>query len=373
MKIRVLHVIDHLGFGGAPLVVKGLVEAMPTDRIESVVCALRPNPRSIAIGAKVVTLDCHKYSLAAIRAVPRLCEEHGVDIVHAHLQKAVMGTLWATRPGGCPLIVHEHGPIFRGGTGCIYRAFLKRLGGRARTIIANSQAAARAMKQVLGRDDVPVVVVPNSVDLDRFDPARYEPSAVRSHLGLGDDEFVVGFIGRLDRAKGADLLIDAAGRLKEQGEPCRVLLFGQGAQRKTLERQVHSAGLEQSVTFEGLSENPAEVMRAFDVAVVPSRREAFGIAALELMRMKVPVIVSLVGGLPELVQPGKTGVILPELTGAAIATAIQALRSDPGQREMLASAAFDHAGAFDTQGPVAQIVGIYEKIMCPQEDQTHHA
>ena len=373
MKIRVLHVIDHLGFGGAPLVVKGLVEAMPADHIESVICALRPNPRPITIGAEVVTYGCRKYSPATIRIIPRLCVEYGIDIVHAHLQKAVMSTLWAARPESCPLIVHEHGPIFRGGTGFIYRAFLKRWGGRARTIVANSQAAAQAVKQVLGRDDVPVVVVPNSVDLERFDPTRYERSTVRSHLGLGDDEFVVGFIGRLDRAKGADLLIDAAQRLQEQGGPCRVLLFGQGAQRESLEQQVRRAGLEQSVTFAGLSENPADVMRAFDVGVVPSRREAFGIAALELMRMKVPVIVSSVGGLPELVQPGKTGMVLPELTGAAIAKAIQSLRADPAQRAALAAAAYDRAGAFDTQGPVAQIVGIYEKIMCPQEDQTHHA
>jgi len=372
MKMRVLHVIDHLGYGGAPLVVKGLVEAMPAERIESVVCALRPNPRPIDIRAKVVTLECHKYSPAAIRIVPRLCAEHGIDIVHAHLQKAVMSTLLATRAGAHPLIVHEHGPIFRGGTGCIYRAFLRRWGRRAQTIVANSDAAALAMRRVLSCDDVPVIVVPNSVDLERFDPARYERAAIRSRLGLNESEFAIGFIGRLDRAKGADLLVDAAGQLQEQGESCRILLFGQGGQRKVLERQVHDAGLEQIVTFAGLTENPAEIMRAFDVAVVPSRREAFGIAALEWMRMRVPVIVSSVGGLPELVRNGRTGVVLPELTAQAIAKAIQSLRTDPSLRTTLAQAAFDRAGAFGIERPVAQIVDIYEKIMHPQEDQARH-
>ncbi len=366
MKIRVLHVIDHLGYGGAPLVVKGLVEAMPAERIESVVCALRPNPRPIDIRAKVVTLDCHKYSPAAVRVVPRLCAEHGIDIVHAHLQKAVMSTLLAARSLQRPLIVHEHGPIFRGGTGCIYRGFLRRWGSRAQTIVANSQAAALAMRRVLSCDDVPVIVVPNSVDLYRFDPARYERAAIRSRLGLNEGEFAIGFIGRLDRAKGADLLVDAAQQLKEQGESCRVFLFGQGGQQQALEQQVRRAGLEQTVIFAGLTENPAEVMSAFDVAVVPSRREAFGIAALEWMRMSVPVIVSPVGGLPELIQPGRTGLVLPELTAHAIAEAIQSLRADPSWRATLAQAAFDRAGAFGVERPVTQIVDIYEEICEPR-------
>ena len=75
--------------------------------------------------------------------------------------------------------------------------------------------------------------------------------------------------------------------------------------------QIRKLDLDRMVILTGLRENTAAIMRAFDVGVVPSRREAFGIAALEMMRMKVPVIVSPVGGLPELVQDGRTGVMLP--------------------------------------------------------------
>ncbi len=97
--------------------------------------------------------------------------------------------------------------------------------------------------------------------------------------------------------------------------------WGMGRNGNTWHHQIHSLGLDQRVVLTGLRENTAEIMRAFDIGVVPSRREAFGIAALEMMRMKVPVIVAPVGGLPELVRDDVTGVVLSQLSPDAIAQA----------------------------------------------------
>ncbi len=363
MTIRVLHVIDHLGYGGAPLVVKNVVERMPADRVESLVCALRPNPRGIEINAEVVTLPSRKYSLAAVGAIARLCRERRIDVVHAHLQKAVMSSLWAAPHLSAALVLHEHGPVFRGGTGCIYRLCIRLLGSRAATIMANSQAARAAVQRALAGKDVPVVVVPNFVDLERFDPDRYDRQAVRQKLGYGDDACVVGFVGRLDRAKGPDLLVEAAACLREERDAYRFFLVGEGAQRKRLEDQIRRLGLSGVVLLGGLHENPAEVMSAFDMAVVPSRREAFGIAALELMQMRVPLIVSAVGGLPELVRNGETGIALDRLTPPTIANAIRMLGADPALRERLSNAAHAHSCTVDGNKAVERIVEIYEKVV----------
>lgn len=362
MRIRVLHVIDHLGYGGAPFVVKNIVERMPAERIESTVCALRPNPRPLPVDATVITLKSGKYSLAGIRSIASLCAEHQIDIVHAHLQKALISSLLA-RPrftGG--LVLHEHGPIFRGGTGCVYRWFLRRFGSRADAVIANSQAAARALKRTMGNPDMPITVVPNFIDLERFNPDRYDAGIARESLGLSKGRFVVGFIGRLDRAKGADLLVDAAARLPRDERAWCLYLVGDGPERPRLEERIRRLGLEGIVMLSGLHENPAAVIRAFDMAVVPSRREAFGIAALESMRMRVPVIVSPVGGLPELVRDGETGIVLPRLDAEAIAKAIRRLASDDALRDRLAHNAFEHTGRFDGAGAVQQIVEIYQRL-----------
>ena len=82
MKTRVLHVIDHLGYGGAPFVVKNVVERMPADRVDSLVCALRRNPRPLPIGAQVVTLQSRKYSLSAVRAIGDICREQQIGRAH---------------------------------------------------------------------------------------------------------------------------------------------------------------------------------------------------------------------------------------------------------------------------------------------------
>jgi len=362
MKIRVLHVIDHLGYGGAPFVVKNVVERMPADRVESTVCALRPNPRPLPLNAPVVTLRSGKYSLAAIRSIASLCAEHRIDIVHAHLQKAFIASLLARPRLAARLVLHEHGPIFRGGTGCVYRWFLRRFGARADAIIANSQAAAVAVRQAMGEAGAPITVVPNFIDLARFDPDRYDRAAARESLGLAKDRFVVGFIGRLDRAKGADLLVDAAALLPRDERPWCFYLIGDGPERKSLAERIRRLGLEGRVVLAGMHEDTAAVLRAFDVAVAPSRREAFGIAALEAMRMRVPVIVSPVGGLPELVREGETGVLLPRLDAESIAQAVRKLAQDEALRETLGRNGSEYARRFDGGRAVQQIVEVYERL-----------
>jgi glycosyltransferase involved in cell wall biosynthesis len=366
MKIRVLHVIDHLGYGGAPFVVKGIVERMPADRVESLVCALRPNPKPLPIQAEVITLKGSKYSPAAIWSIADICKAHRIDIVHAHLQRAVLSSLCATYLGLGRLILHEHGPIFRGGTGCLYRRFLRLLGSRADMIVANSEAAKSALARTMRNSEVPIAVVPNFIDMAQFDPDRYDRDSVRESLGFGRDQFVVGFVGRLDRAKGPDLLVEAAALLREPGDARCFLVVGAGPERERLERRIRKLGVDRIVILAGLHENPAAVMRAFDVGVVPSRREAFGIAALEMMRMRVPVIVSRVGGLPELVRDGRTGILLPQPSPEAIAEAVRRLEKNATLREALGRRACEQASAFDGRQQVQQIVDIYEQLMSTQ-------
>lgn len=363
MKIRVLHVIDHLGFGGAPFVVKGVVERMPADRVESMICALRPNPKSLPIEAEVITLKSRKYSPHAIWSIANICRSEHIDIIHAHLQKAFIASLLATYLCSSQLVLHEHGPIFRTGAGCVYRRFLWLLGTRAAAIIANSEAAKSALQRTLRKADIPIAVVPNFIDMEQFDPDRYERASVRKSLGLDNDQFVVGFVGRLDRAKGADLLVEAASLLQGEAASYRFLVVGDGPERARLEDQIHRLGLDRMVILTGLRENTAATMRAFDVGLVPSRREAFGIAALEMMRMKVPVVVAPVGGLPELVQDGQTGLVLAELSPEAIAQSIRKLREEVALRARLSHNAFAHSSSFDGSRAVKQMVEIYERLI----------
>jgi glycosyltransferase involved in cell wall biosynthesis len=362
MSIRVLHVIDHLGYGGAPIAVKNIVENLDRNSVEAIVCALRTNPRALPIAAKLINLAHHKYNPFALVAIVRLCKEHKIDIIHAHLQKSVVSCLLAGYFCGAKIVIHEHGPIFRGGTGFIYRLLLKALSSRAAAGIANSKATRAVLSRTASLDEASIFTVANFIDIARFDCTLHDRHKTRETLGMGADRMVVGFVGRLDSCKGADLLIDAAAILCPEDERYHFVIIGEGAQRQQLEAMVKRLGLGERVTFTGLCENPAEIMRAFDVAVVPSRREAFGIAAVEFMRMKVPVIASAVGGLIEVVQHEKTGILLDELSAGGIAEAVRRLMRESPLREKLINDAEVLSRKFDGREQLTQITDIYEKL-----------
>jgi len=364
MKIRVLHVIDHLGYGGAPVVVKNIIERLSSEDIETFVCALRTNPKAMPIKTTLIDLTYHKYNPFAFLAIAKLCKEHEIDIIHAHLQKSIISCLLAGFLCDAKIIIHEHGPIFRRGTGCIYRLLLKVLAPKASIAIANSQATKSALNQTAGFAEESIHIVSNFIDFARFDHTLYDRDKARDTLGIAENKTVVGFVGRLDSCKGVDLLINAAAILCKKDQRYHFVIVGQGRQRKQLEQLALRLGLKEKVIFTGLCRNPAEVIKALDIAVVPSRREAFGITAIEFMRMKVPVIASPVGGLVEVVQHKKTGIVLDNLNAENIADAVDTLVQENSLRETLVENAEVFSRKFNGAEQLKQITSIYEKL-CP--------
>jgi glycosyltransferase involved in cell wall biosynthesis len=361
MKIRVLHVIDHLGYGGAPFVVKNIAERIDAERIETLVCTLRTNPEPLPIKTPLINLGYHKYNPFVFFAIAKLCKKHKIDIIHAHLQKSIICCLLASFFCNAKIILHEHGPIFRGGTGFIFRLLLRIFGSRATSAIANSQAAKTALVRRAGFDEGSVHVVSNFINLAQLDRKLYDRNKARDALGIAEDCIVVGFVGRLDPCKGADVLINAAAILCKEDERYRFVIVGHGAQKKALQEQALRLGLNEKIIFTGLCKNTAEVMIAFDMAVVPSRREAFGIAAVEMMQMRIPVIASPVGGLVEVVRNGETGTLLDELNPNAIAETVKKLADDSALRESLADRAETFSRTFDGREQLEQLMQIYEQ------------
>jgi glycosyltransferase involved in cell wall biosynthesis len=363
MSIKVLHIIDHLGYGGAPIVVKNIVERLDGGSIETFVCALRTNPEAIPIETNLISLTHHKYNPFSFLSIAKLCKTYNIDIVHAHLQKSIISSLLAGFLCNAKIIIHEHGPIFRRGTGCIYRLLLKLLASKASAAIANSQATKSALQKITQLPEESIYVVSNFIDLSRFDRTLYDRNKIRNSLGIADNETAVGFLGRLDQCKGIDLLIHAAEILCKKDPNYRFIITGRGAQGKSLEQLAFQLGLQEKISFTGLCKNPAEIMAAFDIAVIPSRREAFGITAVEFMKMKVPVIASPVGGLVELIQNKKTGILLENLTAANIAQAVIELAQDDSLRKSITENAEVFSRAFDGQQQLKQITEIYEKFV----------
>jgi glycosyltransferase involved in cell wall biosynthesis len=135
---------------------------------------------------------------------------------------------------------------------------------------------------------------------------------------------VIGAVARFSPEKGLDVLIDAFAEL-ERG---RLVLIGDGDERQRLETQVEARGLVDRVKFAGWVTGPWAAQWSLDALVVPSRSEGFGLAVVEAMLAGIPVIATDVGGLPELIQQDRTGLLVPPDDPGAMATAITRVMDD---------------------------------------------
>jgi len=360
VAIRILHVIDHLPPGGAPRVVKGIAENIDAKRFEILVWPLRANPEAISVPAEMVGRSSGRYSPYPIWALRRVCAEHGIDIVHAHLTRASICSLMAPGLYGAPVLVHEHGPVYATGRiYVVYRFLLKMLRNRPAAVIANSQATARRLIEGIGVSPEKIKVIYNAIDLDRFDGARADRAAARAALDVAAEDFVVGFVGRLARFKGVDILLRAFALLLRESRRYRLVVCGYGQERASLEGLADELGVGGRVCFLGMRGDVERIIPAFDVAVMPSRHEPFGIALLELMRMKAPVVTSGVDGMAELVRHEETALVAQPNTPETIAACIKRLESDAALRAKLAENAYAFTHSFGLAQHIAAIEDLY--------------
>lgn len=146
-----------------------------------------------------------------------------------------------------------------------------------------------------------VRVVSNGIDLKALEAKQVSRNAAREFLGLSFDDLVVGHVGRLSRSKNQDVIIEAFARMATNLPSSRLVIIGQGRRESELRSLISTLGLGERVILKGYVPNAQLYLKAFDLFLFPSRTEAFGLALLEAMVARIPVIVSNVDGITELV------------------------------------------------------------------------
>lgn len=245
-------------------------------------------------------------------------------LVHVHSRKGAFPTLLIARLLELPTILHWRvaSPI---------RFPIKFVDA----VIAVSESAARqALKRGLPPEKVSVVR--SSIDTKFFEPNSKVREQAREKLGLENDEFVIAAVGRLVKGKGYDVLLRSLVNFPRSDCPT-LLLAGDGNERQQLEKLSNSLGLSQQVRFMGFQADIRPVLWAADVFVhVPTNfPEGTPNAILEAMATGLPVIGSKIGGIPEIVRDGETGLLVPPDEPKAVAEAINKLRQDKTLSEQL--------------------------------------
>ncbi len=278
--------------------------------------------RAQAAGIQVHEVSARARRISAARAVRRLLKQKRFDIVYANEAHALTAA-WLARS-------HRHVPLVavRRVTFPLSRSpiSLSRYRAAAR-ILAISQSVRDALAAA-GFGEERVEVVPDGVEIP--DPIDAQTRArARRRWGLKEDDKVLALVAALTGEKGHALLIEAFSTLRREVPNCRLLLAGEGGLRARLEGQAREAGLESAIIFTGFLPDVEPVYAACDLFVFPSLQEGAGSSLLRAMAFGLPVLALARGGVAEIIDNERNGVLVQEATAEAIAAEAARMLRDP--------------------------------------------
>ncbi len=324
-KIRVLQVINSLHAGGAEALLKNYVLQMRKNRkMQMEICVLYSNgifKKEIKNkGISIWDLGLKfKYDLRGIIKLISLIKRGKYSIVHVHLFPANLFVSLASLflPKNIKFIFNEHSVYNRRRSFKIFKILDTFVYSRYYKIICVSKQVQVALIEWLPNLQIKSVVISNAVpvpDLSNWSPVK---------------KYDVLFVGRLTKAKGVDILIKAIKILKEKYQKeIKAAIVGKGYLEEELKELVMKLGIEKEVEFLGVRRDIEKLMKSTKLFVLPSRWEGLPLTILEAMSSGAGIIATKVGGIPEVIQNGKEGILISSEDSETLAGAIAELLKD---------------------------------------------
>ncbi len=392
-RIKVLHVITHLGVGGALDNTLLTVERLPRGRYEVHLAAGPPEPgytsweeRSRDCADALFLLPDLQRRVQGVRdyrACRRLTElirNERYDVVHTHCAKAGVLARIAARRARTPVVLHTFHSFGSQVTRVPHRTLWGGLAKRAkeqifihaeryasrisdRVITVCEQNRHQAIQRRLAPADK-VSMIYSGIDLDRFN-VRSDRTEICEFLGFDPARPLIGFMGRLAEQKAPLDFVAAAHQVLEQRPDAQLVIAGDGP----LADQVLAATRgEARIQCIGFYEEVPELLSVLDILAVSSLWEGLGRSVTEAMILGVPVAATAVDGIPELVKHNQTGLLSPPRDPAALARNIVCLLDSPGEARVMAALARDRVALdFDADGMVLSIDALYQQLLSEKE------
>ena len=364
-RIRVVELLATGTNGGAQEHLYGLMSRIDQSRFDVSVVSLSGGSAVRKLeraGFDVVVIDEPDDAVAVGALVAHLIDARP-DILHNHMYRAEsVGTRAAMALAGAgyrrPYVVSTvHSSRIRSTED---REHLRDLTPHMDQLIAVSKAIERKLVEE-ERVQTPVRLIYNGVDLSRYDDQQ-PCCTLHEEFGMEPGSQIVGVVARLEPEKGHPTLLEAWPTVLREVPDAYLLIVGEGSRRETLEAQARDLRIAHRVVFTGRRDDVPAVTAALDVAVLPSYREAQGLSILEAMALSRPVVASNVGGIPEMITNGVTGLLVPPHDADALAGSIIRLLRDHPYADTLGRAGHDQVhDRFCIQLMVKAIEDIYEE------------
>jgi len=280
-----------------------------------------------AAGAKLLTLNIRTKSelspkiYLALRPLRRYIRENQIGLVHSQTRITQVMGAWLKRLDGTPHFSTCHG-FFKA------RVSRKLIPCWGDAVVAISKAVEDHLVEDFGVDAEKVVLIESGIDLGEFtltDEATKEERRRRFDL---KGEPIVGIIARLSDVKGQDILIEAMRKVVSRVPEAKLLIVGEGKTEGALRKMVERLNLTEYVRFFSVVNETSEMLSVFDIFAMPSRQEGLGLSIMEAQAAGLPVIATRVGGIPGLIEDGKTGALVDPENSDDLAEAIIRLLED---------------------------------------------
>ena len=290
--------------------------------------------------------------------LPRLTglvkREH-IDIIHANTRVTQVMAALASCRRNIPFVSTCHG-FFKP------RLFRRLFPCWGKGIIAISRGVQQHLIRDFHLEPSNVHLISNGIDVAQFAVLSEEERSKKRRQWKTEGGPIVGIIARLSDVKGIDVLINAWAPVLAQFSQAQLWIVGEGPEEQRLRDLVKRLGLGTSVRFEPIVNRTADILPVFDVFVMPSLQEGLGLSVIEAQAAGVPVIASDIGGLPELIEDGKTGVLVPSGQSDVLAQKIIVVLKDPQKaRAMAATARIQVEEKFSMERMVEGTIRFYEQ------------
>ncbi len=373
-RVKVLMVHNYSSWGGNLATVLALCERLPAHGFDVAMAAPRRESyvsRFEKAGVRVHDAEIKsKYAVSTYRRYADLVKREGFEVVHTHTRRADFVAALGGRVAGAATVSTQHGQINlerytlkekRDLSARFYSFCLRNFFDRHVAVSAEIAAELRNRCRVRPSK---ITHIPNGLDAAPFLAAEGERVSFRHELGAPRWAVVATVVASLDSKGHADLLA-AAATLAAEGLDLRVAVVGTGHRgRPEIEKRAAELGIAERVHLLGFRHDVPRILAGSDVFVLPTPSEGLSIAVMEAMAAGLPVVATRVGGNPELVEPGKTGYLVPVGDAAALADAMRPLARDAAVRRAMGRAGRARVThEFKAEKMVERYAALYDELL----------
>ncbi len=366
MKIRVLEVLATLKRAGAERVAVSLACRLDPNRFETAVVSLFDafpgGLEPVLAEAGIEAWYLGKHAGLDLRIVPRLFRvisafRPAVVHTHSYVLRYSLPAGLAARAG---VMVHSVHNLATREVDFAGRLIHRVAFGRRVAAVAVGEQVRRSFREMYGTE--PAATIPNGIDPDAFRrPEARQPW--RQANGFTDADFLIVSVARLEPQKNTLGLIESFAQAFGDDPRSHLLLAGDGSLREAAREYSVRRGVKERVHFLGIQAEIAEMLAACDLFAMSSHWEGNPMAVMEAMAAGLPIVATAVGGVPDLISDGETGLLVSAGEDGAFAAALASLALNPDRRHYLAAAAQRRAADFSVDAMVASYAGLFERLI----------